>query len=96
MKRPLLTFLTAGTLLTSFTIGAFADSPALDMHKRNAVSRLEEHAQRLDQHVQTTSGGGRQMLQLQRRQVQEIIERLKAGEAVQPQEIDKLLRENPQ
>ncbi|MBI3757774.1 MAG: hypothetical protein HY267_07350 [Deltaproteobacteria bacterium] len=96
MKRQLFTFLTAGALLTSFTVRAFANSSALDSNKRNAVSRLEEHTQRLEQHVQTTTGGGRQVFELQRRQVQDLIDRIKAGESVNPQEIDKLLRENPQ
>lgn len=96
MKRLFFTLLTAGAVLTSFARGVFATSSTVDPNKSNAVSQLENREQRLEQHVQTTTGGGRQAFVLQRRQVQQLIERIKAGESVDPREIDKLLRESPQ
>ncbi len=96
MKRQVFTLLTAGVLCTSLTVGAFAGSSAADSEKARVVSQLEKRAQRLEQHAQGTKGGGRQEFELQRRQVQDLIERIKAGEAVDPQELDKLLRQGVQ
>ena len=96
MKRSRSTLLTAGIITVFFTPSVFAASSALVPNRSTAVSQLDQHAQRLDQHVQTTTGGGRQTFVLQRRQVQDLIARIKAGESVDPREIDKLLRESPQ
>ena len=95
MKHPFFTVLTAGVLGLSLTAGAFADSPRAGSQQVALVATLEQRAQRLEQHAQTTTGGGRQMFEIQRRQVQQLIERIKAGEAVDPQEIDMLLRTGP-
>ena len=98
MTRQFFTLLTAATLCVSLTAtaGAFANPGSTNADKSNAVSQLENRDQRLEQHVQTTTGGGRQAIVLQRRHVQQLIERIKAGESVDPREIDKLLRESPQ
>lgn len=96
MKHPFLTLFTAGILSASLIAGAFAKPGSIHSEKSNAVTRLEQRAQRLEQHVHTTTAGGRQMLLLQRRHVQDLIARIQAGEAVDPREIDKLLWESPQ
>ena len=96
MNRQFFTMLTTGTIFVSLIAGAFANPGSTNSEKSNAVSQLEEQAQRLEQHVQTTTGGGRQVFLLQRRQVQQLIERIKAGESVDPREIDKLLKQGPQ
>jgi 3-oxoacyl-[acyl-carrier-protein] synthase III len=96
MKRPFFPVLTAGVLGASLTAGAFADSPRAGSQQVALIATLEQRAQRLEQHVQTTTGGGRQVFEIQRRQVQHLIARIKAGEAVDPHEIDMLLRTGPQ
>ena len=96
MKRQVFTLLTAGVLCTSLTGGAFASSSAADAEKDKVVSQLEKRAQRLEQHAQGTKGGGRQEFEIQRHQIQDLIGRIKAGEAVDPQELDKLLRQGVQ
>ena len=96
MKHPFFTVLTAGVLGLSLTAGAFADSLRAGSQQVALIATLEQRAQRLEQHAQTTTGGGRQEFAIQRRQVQHLIERIKAGEAVDPHEIDRLLRTGPQ
>ena len=96
MKRQFFTLLLAGVTCALLTAGAFANSSAADSEKASVVSQLEKQARRLEQHAQGTKGAGHQEFELQRRQVQDLIERIKAGEAVDPQEIDKLLRQGVQ
>src|SRR5262245_24941970 len=96
MKRPFFTWLTAGVLSLSLTASAFAGSPRAGSRQSPLIATLEQRAQRLGQHAQTTTGGGRQEFDIERHQVQRLIERLKAGEAVDPREIDTLLGTGPQ
>ncbi len=95
MKRPFFTWLTAGVLGFSLTASAFAGPPRASSQQAALVAALEQRAQRLGQHAQTTTGGGRQEFEIERHQVQRLIERLKAGEAVDPREIDTLLGTGP-
>lgn len=96
MKRQFLTAVTVGVISVSLAAGAFAASPNADLEKGKVVSQLEQRAQRLGQHAQTTKGAGRQEFELQQLRVKKLIERLKAGESVDPQELDNLLRKGPQ
>jgi len=96
MNRKFFTLLTTGALCVSLTAGAFANSGSTNPEKSNAVSQLENQSQRLEQHAQATKGIPRQELELQRFKVRQLIERIKAGESVDPREIDKLLRQGPQ
>jgi hypothetical protein len=96
MKRQFFTLLTTGVLSIALAAGAFAASPAADFDKDKVVSQLERRAQRLEWQAQATKGAGRQELELQRFHMKKLIERLKAGEAVDPQEIDMLLKKGPQ
>ncbi len=96
MKRQFFILFTTGIFCASLTAGAFANSSSTGSEKGRVVSQLEKRAQRLEQHAQGTKGAGRQEFELQRRQVQDLIERIKAGESVDPQEIDHLLRKGPQ
>ena len=96
MKRQFFTLLTAGVTCASLTAGAFAAPPAADSEKAQLVSKLEQRAQRLERQAQATKGAGRQEMELQRLRVKKLIERIQAGESVDPQEIDTLLRKGPQ
>ncbi len=96
MKRQFFTLFATGVLCASLTAGAFAGSPEAAFRKAQVISQLEQRAQRLGQHAQTTKGAGRQEFELQQRQVKQLIERIRAGESVDPQEIDNLLRKGPQ
>jgi hypothetical protein len=96
MNRPFVTLFTAGVFGVSLTAGAFADPPRTRSPQSLVIATLEQRAQRLEQHAQMTKGAGRQELEIQRRQVQQLIERIKEGEAVDPHEIDTLLMTGPQ
>jgi len=96
MKRQFFTLLLTGVTCASLTAGAFTHAFASDSNQARVVSQLEKQAQRLEQHAQGTKGAGRQEFEIQRHQIQDLIERIKAGEAVDPQELDKLLRQGVQ
>jgi len=96
MKRLFFTWLTAGVLGLSLTAGAFAGPQRASSQHAALVAALEQRAQRLEQHAQTTKGAGRQEYEIQRQQVQRLIARLTAGAAVDPREIDTLLGTGPQ
>jgi len=96
MKRQLFTLFLAGLTCASLTAGAFTHAFTADSDKARVVSQLENRAQRLEQHAQSTKGAGRQEFEIQRHQVQDLIERLKAGQAVDPQELDTLLSQGLQ
>jgi len=93
MKRQIFTLFTAGIFCASLTAGAFAASPIVNTEKNAQVSQLEQQVRRLESHAQATKGGLRSSLELQSLQVKQLIQRLEAGETVDPQEIDKLLKE---
>jgi hypothetical protein len=96
MTRPFFTWLTAGVLGFSLTASAFASPSRASSQQAALVPALEQRAERLEQHAQTTKGAGRQEYEIQRQQVQHLIKRLQAGEAVDPREIDTLLGTGPQ
>jgi hypothetical protein len=96
MKRQFFTLFTTGVLCTSLTASAFAGSPTADTEKAELISKLEQRAHRLEWDAQGTKGVPRAQLEQRSLRVKKLIERLKAGETVDPQEIDKLLQKGPQ
>lgn len=92
MKRSVFMLITTGVLCLSFVAGTFAGPPTANGENAKVIAQLERRAQRLEQHAQTTKGAGRQEFELQRTRVNQLIKKLKAGEPVDPQEIDALLR----
>jgi len=96
MKRQFFTLFTTGVLCASLTADAFAGSPQAAFDKARVISGLEQRARWLESDAQATKGAGRQELEMQRFQIKKLIERIRAGAYVQPQEIDRLLREEPQ
>ena len=96
MKRQFFTLLTTGTLCAPLTVGALAGSPAADSEKAQFVSKLEQRAQRLEWNAQATKGAARQELEMQRFRLKKMIKRIEAGEEIDRQEIDTLLRQGPQ
>ena len=95
MKRQFLMLFTAGVLCASLTAGAFASSPTTGTEKNQLISKLEQQAHRFEWEAQATKGVPRAQRELQSLRVKKLIQRLQAGEAVGPQEIDKLLKEQP-
>ena len=93
MKRQFFTLLTTGVFCASLTAGAFASSPTADKAKIELISKLEQRAHRLEWDAQGTKGVPRARLEQRSLRVKKMIERLKAGETVDPQEIDKLLQQ---
>ena len=95
MKLHVFTLFTAGILCASLTAGAFASSPTTSRDKATVIPQLEQQAHRLDWNAQATKGSARALREMQSYRVKKLIERLQAGEAVDPQEIDKLLNQQP-
>ena len=95
MKRHVFTLFTAGTLYAALTAGALAASPTVNAEKNAQISQLAQKADRLEWDAQTTKGSARALREMQSLRVKKLIQRLQAGEAVDPQEIDKLLNQQP-
>lgn len=89
MTRLFFTLCTAGVLCVSLTTTAVAAD------KENVIPKLERQAHRLAWEARATKGVPRAQREFQSLRVKRLIERLQAGEAVDPQEIDKLLKEQP-
>jgi hypothetical protein len=96
MKRQLFTLFATGVFCASLTGGVFATSPPADAARERLIAQLEQRAHRLDWDAQGTKGVPRARLEQQSLRVKRLIERLKAGETVDPQEIDKLLQKGLQ
>jgi hypothetical protein len=95
MTRRFFTLFTITTLCVSLTAGAFASSPTAATDKDTVIPQLEQQAHRFEWEAQATKGIPRAQRELQSFRVKRLIKRLQAGEAVDPQEIDKLLKEQP-
>ncbi len=95
MKHHVFTLFTAGILCASLTAGAFASSPVASSEKDKVIPKLEQQAHRLEWDAQTTKGSARALREMQSLRVKKLIQRLQAGEPVDPQEIDKLLKQQP-
>lgn len=95
MTRLFFTLCTAGVLCVSLTTTAVATSPTVAADKENVIPKLERQAHRLEWEARATKGVPRAQREFQSLRVKRLIERLQAGEAVDPQEIDKLLKEQP-
>ncbi len=96
MQRPVWTLFTATVLCPLLITGPLTASAQTSGNQAQVISQLEERAQRLERHAHATKGAGRQELELQRLRLKKLIERLKAGQAVDPHEIETLLRKGPQ
>lgn len=94
MKRLFFTLLTAGTVCLSLTVGAFAEAPVDQNGKTDLVAKLGARAQQLERATEGTKGAHAALLGMQRVRVKKLIERIEAGENVDPQEIDILLRKD--
>jgi hypothetical protein len=87
---------TTATLCISLTAGAFAaSSPSASTEKDAVVAKLQQQAHQLTADAQATKGASRALRELQSLRIKRLIHRLQAGEAVDPQEIDKLLTQQP-
>ena len=95
MTRQFFTLFPTVTLCVALSTGAFASPPTAGADTDAVVSQLQHRAARLDWDKQTTKGGPRAERELQSFRVKKLIERLQAGEAVDPHEIDTLLNEQP-
>lgn len=95
MTRQFVTLFTAATLCVSLTGGAFASSPTAAADKDKIIPELEQQAHRFEWEARATKGIPRAQREFQSLRVKKLIQRLQAGEAVDPQEIDKLLKEQP-
>lgn len=95
MTRQVFTLFTTALLCNALTTWAFASPPTAGAEKDAVVSKLQQQAQRFEREAQATKGIPRSQRELQSSRVKRLIERLQAGETVDPHEIDKLLNEQP-
>jgi hypothetical protein len=95
MARRFFTVATTAALGVSLTASSFASAPPAITQKDQVVSQLGQQVQRFDLEAQTTKGIPRTERERQSLRVKKLIQRLQAGEAVDSQEIDKLLKEQP-
>jgi hypothetical protein len=95
MKRQFLTLFTTAALCTALAGSAVANSATANAEKNRLISKLEHQAHRLEWEAQATKGVPRAQRELQSLRVKKLIHRLQAGEAVDPREIDTLLKEQP-
>lgn len=94
MKRPFLRLFTAGAGCVLLTGCAVIETPAPRAGTGGVIARLEARAHQLEWAAQGTKGTHAALLGMQRVRVKKLIERIKAGENVDPQEIDALLRKD--
>lgn len=95
MNRSLATSLITSVLCASLATGAVAASQPADVDKAELASQLRQRAERLEWQAQGTKGVPRAHLEQQGVRLKNLIKRLEAGEAVDPQEVEQLLRERP-
>jgi hypothetical protein len=93
MKHHFVTLFTTALFCAAVTARALAGVPSADTPRDWLVWQLEQRAQQLDWYAHDQKGIGREQLEEQSLQVKDLIERLNAGEAVDPHEIDQLLTE---
>lgn len=93
MTRQFFTLFTTATVGIFLAAGAFASSPTVNTERDKVVSKLEQQTRRLEWDAQATKGAPRSLRELQSLRIKKLIQRLQAGETVDPQEIDKLLKE---
>jgi hypothetical protein len=92
MKRQFFTLLTMSVLCVVITVGAFAAPPTADAEKTQLLSQLEARAKWLDANAKGEKGVHRMQMDMQSVRIKKLIQRLQAGEQVDPQEIDALLK----
>lgn len=95
MKRQFFTLLTIAALNAALVANASAMSSTADTQKDIFIAQLDRQAHRLKWAAQSTKGSARALREQQSLRVKKVIQRLQAGEAVDPQEVDKLLNEQP-
>jgi hypothetical protein len=78
----------------SLTVGAFAETPVAQAGTSERVAELEARARQLERAAEGTKGAHAALLGRQRVRVHQLIDRIKAGENVDPQEIEALLRKD--
>jgi len=79
------------TSILSISASTWAQQKA---ENQELVVRLEQMASENDWKIKTSTGAPHQKWLLHQRKVQNLIEKLKAGQSVDPQEIDRILTEH--
>ena len=95
MKHQFCTLLTIATLNAALVAHAFALPSTTGTQKDKVIVQLDRQVHRFEWAAQSTKGSARALREQQSLRVKKLIQRLQAGEAVDPQEVDKLLNEQP-
>lgn len=92
MQRQFFALLTTSVFCIAVTVGVLAATSTSDEEKAQVLSQLEARAQWLDANAKGEKGVHRMQMDMQSVRLKKLIQRLKAGEPVDPQEIDALLK----
>lgn len=92
MKRQFFALLTTSVFCLAVVVGAFAAAPFGDAEKVQALSKLKARVQWLDDNAKGQKGAHKMLMEMQSVRLKKLIQRLQAGEQVDPQEIDALLK----
>lgn len=95
MKRQFFTLFTIAALNAALVATASAIPSTADTQKDTFIAQLDRQAHRFEWEAQGTKGSARALRELQAVRVKKLIQRLQAGDAVDPQEIDTLLKQQP-
>ena len=95
MKHQFRALLTIATLNAALVAHASALPSTTDTQNDTVIAQLDRQAHRLEWAAQSTKGSARALREQQRLRVKKLIRRLQTGEAVDPNEVDKLLKEQP-
>ena len=95
MRSKLGTLLIVGGFLAAAMVPVSHSAPQSDSQGK-ARARLEQRADHLESRLRGKTGGlERQEINRQRREIDDVIRRIQAGEAVDPAEIDRILGQIP-
>lgn len=105
MKRPIRIILVIGALVATSPVGSLGAPSDPSDRREEVIAQLESRVALLDSRLARMGGtrqradlvrlARRQRIRARRRQIRQVIENLRAGQPVDPAEIDRILRAAP-
>ena len=105
MKRPIRLILVMGALVATSPVGTLGASSDPSDRREEVIAQLESRVARLDSQLLRMGGTRRRAevdrviqrrrIRAQRQHIRQVVEKLRAGQPVDPAEIDRILRAEP-